>query len=282
MLTIATCAQYPQLSQNLQELYGLLSPKFNIHITPWQNLPLNNFILPLCCWDYAQQAKQFIHWLNIATKNGVDFFNPTPLLAWNMNKNYLCDLSKMGVNVIPTKIVQANANAVKQLMQQLQWKNAVIKPLIGQSGKQVQQVNLTNLTHVNWSEYDHHIILQPFIPEIQTQGETSLIFFNGEYSHGIKRQPAQGEWRANSAYGVTIIPIQTSFSLQQQAKAILMQLPQQPIYARIDGILINDIFLVNELELIEPALYLDQTSSATFAQLITDHIINSSTIKEES
>ena len=36
-----------------------------------------------------------------------------------------------------------------------------------------------------------------------------------------------------------------------------------PIYARVDGTIIHNQFLLNELELIEPALYLDRWEGAT-------------------
>ncbi|MDG6894581.1 ATP-grasp domain-containing protein [Volucribacter amazonae] len=272
MLTITTCQQYPELSANLQGLWHLLRQQVKITITPWQNLPMTDFVLPLCCWDYSEQANQFIYWLKQAQKVGTDFFNPISLLLWNSHKNYLCDLAKMGKNVIPSLIVPPNNTLIKQIMCQQHWHTVVIKPTIGQSGKNVICLTQQALNTINLSHYKQEIVLQPFIPEIQTYGETSLIFFNGQYSHAVKRQPRQGEWRANSAYGVQIIPISPKNKIQQQAQNLINQLPQIPLYARIDGIVLEEKLLINELELIEPALYLNEDSTQTLARVLINHI----------
>lgn len=97
-------------------------------------------------------------------------------------------------------------------------------------------------------------------------------FFNGAFSHAVIRQPAAGEWRANSRYGVRILPWQPPCSVTEQTAKILGLLPQTPLYARIDGTLTaHNHFLLNELELIEPALYLEYAPpecTERFAQAI--------------
>ena len=61
------------------------------------------------------------------------------------------------------------------------------------------------------------------------------------------------------------------------AQDVLAALPQMPVYARVDGTLVGDTFLLNELELIEPALYLHTSEGATerfarvLAQLLGQH-----------
>lgn len=102
------------------------------------------------------------------------------------------------------------------------------------------------------------VLLQPYIPEVAEVGETSLIFFNGNFSHAIRRQPQAGDFRANSAYGVQISAQTVDENIISQAQNVLSKLPEKTGYARVDGTIIGDQFLLNELELIEPALYLDQ------------------------
>ena len=90
-----------------------------------------------------------------------------------------------------------------------------------------------------------------------------LIFPCGVFSHAIRRQPPQNEWRANSQYKVEIIPVEVHRHIIETARHVLYKLPEMPVYARVDGTIIDSTFLLNELELIEPALYLDRWEGAT-------------------
>ena len=118
-------------------------------------------------------------------------------------------------------------------------------------------------------------MLQPFIPEVATNGETSLIFFNGVFSHAIRRQPPQNEWRANSQYKVEIIPVEVDRHIIETTRHVLHKLPEMPIYARVYVTIFNYHFLLNELELIEPALYLDRWEGATerFVDVLKSRIL---------
>ena len=105
------------------------------------------------------------------------------------------------------------------------------------------------------ADYPQGVLLQPFIAsEI---GEVCLVYLGGTFSHAAHRRPAPQEWRANSAYGVQILPIKPEAAWLKRAEAVLPRLPVAPLYARIDGLIdASGDFLINEVELIEPALYL--------------------------
>lgn len=261
-LTITTCQKYPELPQNLQPLVSQLAHDFKIRITPWQCAIEADLILPFCAWDYAEQPQLFQQWLDDMESRGTIFLNSTSLMQWNMNKRYLVDLQEWGIDVIPTQIFPSDPETLQQALIQQDWQEAVIKPAIGQSGRFVQKI-CKNQPLIELEHYQSDIILQPYIPEVASNGETSLVFFAGEFSHAIKRQPAENEWRANSAYGVKISVQKVDENIIQQAQNILAKLPEMPNYARVDGTIIRQRFLLNELELIEPALYLDQNKEAT-------------------
>ena len=63
--------------------------------------------------------------------------------------------------------------------------------------------------------------------------------------------------------------------LLKQHVMFYINLPKIPIYARVDGTIINNTFLLNELELIEPALYLDRLEGATerFVNVLKSRIL---------
>ena len=262
-LTITTCQTYPNPSDNLTTLAETLwAMGIECHIQPWQNVQKSEAILPLAAWDYAAEPEQFRHWIQRLAQQGCRFINSVELMLWNMHKGYLCDLQNQGIQVIPTVYLAAESTQIQQAIDQKGWQDVVFKPAIGQSGKAVvkyrQGEPLPDL-----SPYAQGLIIQPYIAEVATNGETSLIFFNGEFSHAVRRQPKAGDFRANSAYGVTISPITPSTQLIQLARQTLEVLPDMPVYARVDGTVLDDDFLLNELELIEPALYLHTNAQAT-------------------
>lgn len=261
MLTIATCQTYPNPPQNLLPLASLLEKQgIPAHFAPWQSKPDTPLLLPLCAWDYAAAPQQFADWLAHAEAQGQRFANPPELMRWNMNKQYLCDLAAWGAAVIPSIFLPSEKEVVRQTLQAKGWHEAVIKPAVGQSGKGVRRVSGGILSDL--SAYPQGIIAQPYIREIESAGEMSLVYFNGIFSHAVRRQPPQGEWRANSAYNVEISSVMPPDSARAAAETALHLLPQMPLYARIDGTLTAQGFLLNELELIEPALYLNTDSGA--------------------
>ena len=125
MLTITTCRTYPQPPQNLLPLADILNrqsvpTRFDI----WQNRPADPFLLPLCAWDYAAEPQAFRRWLDDAEKSGQRFVNPPPLMRWNMNKKYLCDLAAWGADVIPSVFAPPENQAVQNILRERGWQEA--------------------------------------------------------------------------------------------------------------------------------------------------------------
>lgn len=273
MLVITTCQTYPQPPQNLLPFARILAQRgIACRFDTWQNAPDAPFVLPLCAWDYAAAAAAFAGWINRAAARGQTFFNPPELMLWNMDKRYLTDLAARGVNVIPS-VWLPSENGLHDLMQRQNWSEAVIKPAVGQSGKGVCKIRSGETWRADY-RFSDGLIVQPYIREIEQAGETSLVFFDGVFSHAVCRKPPQGEWRANSAYGVTVLPAEPPDSVIRAAESVLQTLPQRPAYARVDGTVSGGTFLLNELELIEPALYLHTVEGAAgrFAEIIAAQI----------
>lgn len=291
-LLLTTCETWPNLPENVKPLVTELRQQgIEVLVEPWQKSSNTDIVLPLCAWDYALQKHVFTTWLSQLEMQGIPMVNPIPLVRWNMHKTYLCDLAKAGISVIPTQfwdsqIVMHAHDDIQQWYAQISdnaswWyqgitgtvREIVLKPAVGQSGQAVTKYAIEALPR-DLSCYSQGLITQPYMAAIERYGETSMIFFNGKFSHAVKRQPPQGEWRANSAYGVNVFSIQPSHRALQVAQQVIdflgeLSLPKHtpsiPVYARIDGIdaLDEQAFLLNECELIEPALYLHTHQPAT-------------------
>ena len=103
---------------------------------------------------------------------------------------------------------------------------------------------------------------QPFIPEIEQVGEYSLIFFNEKLSHAVLKTPAAADFRVQHYYGGTIQTIEPSETLLAAAQALVDRFAKNTLYARVDGVEIDGVFHLMELELIEPYLFLGLSDTA--------------------
>ena len=112
-------------------------------------------------------------------------------------------------------------------------------------------------------------VVQPFIANIRTEGEYSLFFFNGEYSHAILKVPKAGDFRVQEEHGADIIPARPPADLLAVGHKVFSHVQPLPAYGRGDWVRGPDgHFLLMELELIEPSLYLrtDPGAAARFAR----------------
>jgi len=123
-------------------------------------------------------------------------------------------------------------------------------------------------------------LVQPFMPSVVEEGEYSLFYFNGEYSHTILKTPKPADFRVQEEHGGIIKPMEPSAALRSAGRSVFDLIRPAPLYARVD--LVRDgrgEFLVMELELIEPALYfrMDADSPRRFAaalnQIMDDQAI---------
>lgn len=100
-------------------------------------------------------------------------------------------------------------------------------------------------------------VAQAFMPEVQTVGEYSFIFFDGEFSHCVLKTPKHGDFRTQAGYGATARAVEAEPGWVAQAQQVLAAVDQRLAYARVDGILRDGVFYLMELELIEPHLFFE-------------------------
>jgi glutathione synthase/RimK-type ligase-like ATP-grasp enzyme len=99
-------------------------------------------------------------------------------------------------------------------------------------------------------------LVQPFIDEVTTDGELSLIFFDGVFSHAAIKRTGSGDFRVQSEHGGTVAPIDVAPAIVDEAVRSLKKLDEPPLYARVDGVGDDRSFRLMELELIEPNVFL--------------------------
>jgi glutathione synthase/RimK-type ligase-like ATP-grasp enzyme len=111
------------------------------------------------------------------------------------------------------------------------------------------------------------VLVQEFLPEI-ADGELSLIYFDGIFSHAVRKRPPQGEFRVNSRFGATRSAEMPARAVTEQGAAALRPLPELPLYARVDGVVRDGALIVIEVEVLEPGLFMefDPPSAERFAE----------------
>ncbi len=230
-------------------------------------------------WDYFERAAEFRNWLDDRITSGVLMCNSPEILAWNFDKSYLQDLAQKGVELVPTICIARRENAdVAALVRARGWSDIVVKPTIGGGGYRVYRFRIDELSRyageIAQTLEDRGVLVQPFLPEIQTGGELSLLFFDGVYSHAVRKRPTTGEYRVQFQFGGTDENVEIGEALAAQARVCIAHAPALPVYARVDGVVKDGKFLLMELEVFEPLMFLARHPGAPgrFARAIRDRL----------
>jgi glutathione synthase/RimK-type ligase-like ATP-grasp enzyme len=264
-IAIATCAAYEELKVDDRLLGGALADR-GVEALPvvwdgvqprWENLDL---CLVRSTWDYHDKYEEFLAWTR-QVERATTLHNPAALIAWNSDKTYLRELDEAGVPTVPTAWVDRGSDLdVEQLLAREGWEEAVVKPVVDLGAK--------NLHRVRAGEGEAQdalaaalsrsaAMIQPFLPSLEAEGEISLIYIDGHFSHAVRKRPAPGDFRVQSIWGGTAEATTPEPDQPQLAERALAQLADPPLYARVD--LVTDLTgnpALIELELIEPNLYM--------------------------
>lgn len=220
-----------------------------------------------CTWDYHQKLAQFHVWMDALESRQVCVINPLSILRWNINKRYLFEMAKHTAAVIPTCLIEpSDTRSLAQMMEALAVKEAVLKPLQSAAAWRTIRVLADDIVKAE-DQFAHwrgeqEFLLQAFMPEVVDEGEWSLMFFNGVYSHSVLKRAKHGDFRVQSDHGGTVHALECPMHLQVQAQAMLAQLEHTPCYARLDAVVRGDALYLMELELIEPELFLEHHPEA--------------------
>jgi hypothetical protein len=232
-------------------------------------------------WDYFERAAEFRAWLDARIVEDALLCNSREILDWNFDKAYLQDLVRAGVAVVPTICIAAKDRGadIAAFAHARGWNEIVVKPTIGGSAYRTYRLRLEELkghaADLAETLEDRGLLVQPFLPEIQSGGELSLLFFDGVFSHAVCKRPKAGDYRVQFQFGGTDESVQVSEGLVAQALACVAHAPAPTVYARVDGVVRDGDFLLMELEIFEPLMYLSYhpEAPARFARAIEKRLL---------
>jgi glutathione synthase/RimK-type ligase-like ATP-grasp enzyme len=222
------------------------------------DLSAYDIVLPLVAWGYHLDYARWLALLDRAERGRWPMINPPALLRWNSDKAYLAELAERGVSTVPTMAVEACCDAdLEEARRRFDSDWLVIKPPVSASAAGTYRLGPNDDLHAE--SVRRPMIIQPLIEEIARTGEFSLMLFGGEYSHSVVKRPRAGDFRVQEHLGGMTLPCKVPpAGAIRLAQAALAAAPAPATYARVDIVPDDEGTLrIMELELIEPALFLD-------------------------
>ena len=279
-IALATYAALPACAADEQPLIECLAA-LGVRARPavWDDpaIPWREYdgVVVRSCWDYHLRHDDFFRWVDRVTSAGVAIWNSPPVLRWSSRKTYLHDLEIGGVRTVPTVWLLAENPRVKtaslaSIMTDTGWDRAVVKPIISASAHETWSVTLEEARE-DAAEWDARLraliarpgaMVQPFVREVESDGEWSLQFFGGVFSHAVRKYAAIGDFRVTREWGGWHELVTPPPNVIRQAERALCAAPGESVYARVDGVIQGGNLVVTELELLEPSLFLDADPAA--------------------
>jgi glutathione synthase/RimK-type ligase-like ATP-grasp enzyme len=231
-----------------------------------------DLVLPLLAWGYPRAHQLWVDTISAWQDSGVRLHNPASVLIWNSDKTYLGRLAERGVPVVPTLYAdRLSLDLLEAAADRFGTDRLVAKPQVSAGAWQT----------ILWTSGSAPVggpegpaMIQPYLPEIETAGEVSLIFFGGRFSHAIAKRPQPGDFRVQPEYDGIITPHGPTEAEMAVAAAALGAIDEDLLYARIDLVRGAQGPMLIEIELIEPDLYLgyDPAGGAKLADAARERI----------
>ncbi|WP_169943911.1 RimK family alpha-L-glutamate ligase [Microbispora sp. H11081] len=198
-------------------------------------------------WDYIDRRDEFVAWAH-RVESATRLFNPAAVLEWNTDKTYLRTL---GVPTVPTHWAEPGTDLPD-------WDEYVVKPAVSAGARDTIRTTDRDAAAAHAAGLlaeGRTVMVQPYIPSVEQEGELSLLYFGGQFSHAVRRHPMLAGVPETMENRATLRdPDDDQFVL---AERVLAAVPQNLLYARVDLVRMPDGEpVLIELELAEPHLFL--------------------------
>ncbi len=286
-IALATAGQFADLVADDRLLVDVLRARGTNAVAATWNDPAQRWtdydaVVIRSCWDYHLAHDEFIAWITRLETSGVRLLNPPALVRWNAEKGYLRDLAASGVAVVPTRWTErGDAEPLESIMREQRWSEVVVKPAISASAHDTWRTS-AGAAPATEDRYRKmvargRVLVQPYLDVIATDGEWSLLFYDGAYGHGVVKRPRPGDFRVQVEHGGVSEVQAPDRGVIESAGRALAEAERgraRSLYARVDGCVIDGQFVLMELELIEPDLYFraNAAAPARFADALMSRI----------
>jgi len=271
LIALPSCANLPEWEVDDRPLHDALASRGVEIVRPaWDEAAFDWSRCDACLirttWDYQERLGDFLAWAaRVAAVTRL--FNPLPVIRWNTHKTYLRDLEARGVSVTPTVWLEpGDAVDLRRVLADRGWHKAFLKPAIGATARETLRFEATpdglaaGEAHLERMLRSETMLLQPYLDSVETQGEVSAVFFDGKFSHGVRKIPVPGDYRVQDDFGASDEPYAFSDAeLAIARRCVDAATPSELaplLYARADFLRDHeDQLRLSELELVEPSLF---------------------------
>ncbi len=202
MIAIATCSTLSDQERDDRPLFAAFR-ELGVEARPvvWDD-PLADWSAFDAClirttWDYADRRDEFVSWAERAAES-TKLFNSAEIVRWNTQKDYLAELERRGAPLAPSVWLAAGSSVdVATLMLDRRWERGFLKPVIGATARETLRFSVAPApgtaglpeaqAHVDRLLPREALILQPYYASVETEGEISVIFIDGECTHAVRK-----------------------------------------------------------------------------------------------
>ena len=276
-VALATSSEFPNLDPDDAPLVAALERR-GLEPRPlvWDDPRCDWAATPICIirstWDYFDRPDEFRAW---AERVGAvtELWNRAETIRWNSDKRYLRELGDHGVPTVPTLWLEPGSDVdIAYELAMHDWGSAIVKPAIDGGARRLMRVGPGEAdagaaqAHVDTLLAGGAVLVQPFVESIERDGELSIVFVDGHFTHAVRKRPADDDFRVQPEWGGTNERVDPAPREHEAAGAVLTAAGRDFLYARVDLVGGHDGEpLLVELEVIEPRLFLRSAPDAAEA-----------------
>ncbi len=218
-------------------------------------------------WDYLEKLPRFQDWLRALPEERIH--NAAKILRWNSEKTYLRELERAGVRLVPTRWMDCRTEEEVErfVRESFPGRERIVKPVLSAGSHHTYRLAAEE-SPPREVFVGRPAMVQPYLPEIETDGERSLIFFGGDFSHAVLKLPRPGDFRVQESFGGRFSAFEATAEERAFGSRVVDEVRRRfpaepaPLYARIDYVRVEGLPHLMEAELLEPDLYFHHAPGA--------------------
>lgn len=267
-VAIATCQNIPEPDPDEKVLVAALeSAGVTPSVLAWDDpaapFAEHDLVVIRSTWNYFERVEAFVAWADGVART-TRLLNPPNVVAWNAKKTYLRELEQRGVDVVPTEFVDEGATrSMADLLRERGWEKVVVKPTVSAGSFRTERFSAAELEpaqrFLDDLVRDRGAMVQKWMASVDSYGERSLVWIDGEVTHAIRKSPRFSGGSESVSAEVPIADDERAF-----ATRALAPFAAELLYARVDMVRDADAgtLRIMELELVEPSLFFLQAPRA--------------------
>ncbi|WP_299008874.1 transporter [uncultured Caulobacter sp.] len=277
VLILVPARDEPRFATSWTPLFERLAAPLRAHgllvgAQPWTD-PIARgrarLVMPSLAWGYHHRQPEWFALLDRLEADKIRVANPAAVLRWNSTKTYLVELADKGAPVVPTHAHERlTMDSVEAAFDAFGVDEVVVKPQVSAGSQDTIRVK----RHGSLDGGPRGpALIQPFLPAVGEEGELSLFYFDGRFSHAVAKVAASGDFRVQPQFGGQVSEIAPEPEALHAAEMVLNAAPGNLTYARVDLIRgLDHTPQLMELEVIEPDLFLEHAhdNGAAFAAAV--------------